>query len=741
MSELRPFALLRTGDQWARSSFEAAYLDFDNGVVELAWATSSPESTLPAPTAGAGLAFDRECRLYHGLPAEGRVQRLKGVIPDPSRLADSPPEAVDLFPAEPAPALGDFTSPVPVPALHEPRGLAVDINDRLFIAEASADRISVVDLWSGRLLQPITLPPGSRPTDLAARGGEVYAVLAGAGKIIRCGARSAPSPFDAPKGCASPSRIAISPAGHIAILEQAGMASAHVWFKDSGFKDFDVDQATDLEWESDTVLVVARQPAADFLRFEVADGQRVDLPPLRARAYDGLGIVALPAAAGASRRMGFWTEKGFRTALPARLSYARKGRVTSFQLDSGRYQTLWGRLFIDACIPEGTDVRVHCIVLDDTEAEQPMPRIPPGNIKSLTIKRPDLSPSMPPLAFLPAKDKPLTQRLHRRESGRELPWTQPATGDPFATYEAPINAPAGRYLWLTLELSGNTQCSPKIKCIRAEYPSHDYLRRLPRTFSRDPLAASFLRRYLAMFEGFLGEAEARAVDRDLLFDPHTTPAEVLPWLASFIGLVLDERWANAPGNVDARRTFVEEMAWLFRYRGTLPGLKRFIEIYVGIPVVIIEHFRLRGVGTAVLGDTGAAFSSAILGGGFRVGGAVGSDAPVPVGGSTDDAYRTHAHRFTVIIPAVLTAEQLEVVGHIIEVQRPAHTLFDVCAAGAGMRVGRGLLVAVTSLVGRTGGFSTLQLGASTLGRGAVIGRPGLGYRVGDGALGQDTRTG
>ena len=104
-----------------------------------------------------------------------------------------------------------------------------------------------------------------------------------------------------------------------------------------------------------------------------------------------------------------------------------------------------------------------------------------------------------------------------------------------------------------------------------------------------------------MFEGFLGETEARGVDRDLLVDPRSAPAECLPWLASFVGLVLDERWATAPSpdgrrSIDVRRDIIREAVWLFRYRGTLPGLKRFIELYVGVPVLIMEHYRMRGIG-------------------------------------------------------------------------------------------------------------------------------------------------
>jgi hypothetical protein len=171
----------------------------------------------------------------------------------------------------------------------------------------------------------------------------------------------------------------------------------------------------------------------------------------------------------------------------------------------------------------------------------------------------------------------------------------------------------------------------------------------------------------------------------------------LPWLAGFLGLVLDERWAQAPrpggGTVDARRAIIAEAAWLFRFRGTVRGLRRFLALYAGVDVVLLEHFRMRGRMGALLGD--------------------------PLAASAD----AHAHRFTVLIPASLTEEQLDVVRRILEVHRPAHTIFDVCTVGAGMRLGRGLHVGLSSMVGPTGGFSTVRLGSNALGRGAFVGRP------------------
>jgi len=743
-TERRPHALLRSGDQWVRCGHDATYLDLVGGVVELAWQTTTADSGTPTPPLGAGLAFDAHCRLLHSRPDDGMVESLAWAGVDPAAPAGSATTPVDLFEAPPATGLGDFSATEPPQALVEPRGLAVDANDRLFVAETGADRVLVHDLWDRRPVQHVALPAGSRPTDLAVQGLQVHAVLAGSRQLVRLAARTAPVAVALPGGLLAPSRVAVAPGGTIAILADAGDAAARVWFLDATLPGFDAPGASDLEWESDGVLVVARQPGADFWRVGVGAGLTDMLAPLRARGYDGLGIVALPAQAGGSsasggRRIAYWTVRGPRTAVAARLVYAPRGRVTTYRLDSGQYQTEWGRVFLDACIPDGAQLRLECVVLDETDDAAEAPRMAPANITALTLRRPDLSPPMPPLALLPAPGQPL-RPLHRRESGRELPWTQPAADDPFVTYEAPVIAGRGRYLWLTLELSGNTRVTPKLRCLRAEYPAHDYLQRLPRTYSRDPVAASFLQRYLALFEGFLGEAEARAVERDLLLDARDAPEAVLPWLAGFIGLVLDERWATAPSPAgqppaDVRRQVIEEAAWLFRFRGTLPGLQRFIEIYAGVGVVIIESYRLRGLGASVLGESDVAQANSVVGYGFRVGGAVGTATETPIGGSVADAFRTHAHRFTVIIPSALDADQLDVVRHIVDQHRPAHTLFELCTVDAGMRVGRGLLLEISSVIGRSGGFRPLQLGAGTLGRGVLLGRPSAGARVGNAAPG------
>jgi phage tail-like protein len=712
----RSFVLVGSDDAWRRCAHRSTALV--DGVVQLAW-TDPPavDAAGEPPAAAAGLAFDRHCRLYHSLPEPGRVERVLWA-------AEDSPQPLDLFQAEPAPLLGDFTSTAPpaVP-LSEPRGLAVDQNDRLFIAESGARRILIHDLWSRRLLA--ALPVDGVPLDLALRGDSVLALLASPPALLEITSRQA-RPLPLPAGVAAPARLAVSAKGELFVLDQARTPGAKILA--AGRPALAVPRATDLDFQSGDALVVARFPGDDFRRFRISAAVD-EIAPLQARGYDGLGIARAP-----DDRILFWTSRGFRHAVPARLRYASSGIVTTFRLDCGEFNTVWGRVFLDACIPRDTRVELHCLAADEPPEEATLARTPPANTTAAAIVRPDLSPPLPPLSLAPSEEA-ISQPLHRRNTGIEWPWAAPQD-ERFATYEAPVLNGPGRFLWITLRLQGNTRFTPRVRAVRAEYPSHDLMRRLPKVYSREAASASFLRRYLALFDTVFSELEGESELRHALLDPRSAPPGLLPWLAGFVGLTLDERWPQT-----CRRRMIQEAVWLFRFRGTIAGLSRFLELYLGRPVTIIEKYRVRGLGGALVGESSALQTSSVLGAGFRVGGAVGDPQTGFLQGTADDAFASHAHRFTVLIPALLTPEQMEVVLRILEVHRPAHTLVEVCTVGAGMRVGRGLHVELTSWIGPTGGFRPLQLDATVLGRDAVVGRPAPGTSPGLGRLGEDTRVG
>jgi phage tail-like protein len=640
-------------------------------------------------------------------------------------------ETEDWLTAGQPPVLGDFV-PAAVAAcpLSSPRGLAVDQDDRLYVAESGANRVLIFDVWSRRLLRKVAFAPmgaaGPRPVDVAAQGSRALVAVQTPASLYRLGARFGPVPWLKERWAelGTPSRLALSTSGRAVLLSDAGSAGARVVPLDAIHHAFATPFASDVEFETEDVLVVARQRGADFLRVDLRKERLGQLlPPLKARGYDGLGIVRLP---GAPARIGYWTAQGLRAAVAARVTFRRTGRVVSFQLDSGEYQTRWGRLFLDACVPHGTQVRAGFVTRDEVESDEVLHSAlpPPRHHDEVLALRPGTPPMPPEADVLLAPLLP----LHERMTGRELPWTPLETEVPFHTFEVPIDAPPGRFLWVVLELTGNTRVTPRVRCLRAEYPAHELLRRLPRTFSRDERTAAFLQRYLAPLEGLLGGLDAWAATRHVLVHPRAAPRELLPWLAGFVGLVLDQRWPE-----ETRRTFIQEAVGLFRLRGTNGALERMVEIATGVKPVILEHFRLRGLDAAI--------SNTVLGGGFRVGGPIGEPGETAVKGTLEDAFSLHAHRFTLLIPAVLSAEELDMVRHLLELHRPAHTLYELCTVDAGMRVGRGLLLEISTVIGRTGGFDTLQASASALGVDRIVGRPEVGTTPGGSRLGQDTRVG
>jgi len=106
-----------------------------------------------------------------------------------------------------------------------------------------------------------------------------------------------------------------------------------------------------------------------------------------------------------------------------------------------------------------------------------------------------------------------------------------------------------------------------------------YMQYLPGLFQSD----DFLGRFMLVFETILGPIERTVANIPYLFDPHLVPREMLPWLGSWLGLALDERWPE-----ERRRELLASAARLYAWRGTRRGLSEFIRLYTGVTPEIIE---------------------------------------------------------------------------------------------------------------------------------------------------------
>lgn len=568
--------------------------------------------------------------------------------------------------------------------LRHPTGIAVDGLDRLYVAESAAGVVLVADLWTGRVLRRV--PVAGHPADVVVTGGDAEGVLvltAGPDAVVRIDGAADPCAksdrLQPPCGYRTlrPVRLTLL-SGRVVVLwtdkEDAVVADLE------GREILHLPGAADIEGRADGLLVAATNPGDPIRRFHERDGGLIEDQPLAAAGYDGGAVTIAP-----SGRIVYTTTTGHRSTQGPLVRHVRLGTVTTYRLDAAAYRTRWGRVFIEACLPTGTALRVRAFATDEDDVADP--RL--------------ADDGWLPVVAAPAHG--IAQALDPLGSGSE-----------WARYETGAKASPGRYLWLQLELSGTERTSPRVRALAIERPGHALLDALPRMYSRDDDHADFLHGFLAPAEAILHDLDTAAAERRVLLDPRTVPSDALPWLASLAGLVLDLRWPE-----EARRALLAEAYALYARRGTAGALERWLRLYLGRSARIVERWRLRGLGGSFLGLGPEGLASPTVVGTTRTSGMLGH---FTVGGRLpdSDSYRDFAHRFTVLIPGCLTAEQRDVVGDIIDAHKPSHTVADVCELGDGLPVGR-LRIGLTAYVGPRRGRRPSTLGRYRLGPGSPLG--------------------
>ncbi|MGW6129718.1 phage tail protein I [Cellulomonas sp. NPDC055163] len=746
----RGLAQLSHPDQWVRCVHDGTVL-LSGGEVGLDWTEPAapaygprwdgdrcvPGAPEPEPACPAGVTQDSTGRTWSTRPLDGVLLAEEGAG------RGGPPGADGARYA----------------GLHRPTGVAVDADGRLYVAEATRSTVVLVTPGSGRSPRRVGVP--GRPLDLVAwgprgvlvlldgtdgDGGPAVCVLVTRPELRKCPTSVETAALHPPCGHPHhrPARITVlgdrpvvlwtGPpgrrcAGRAAV---AGVRDDPILAELDGTELLALPAATDVEGNPDGLLAIGRAPGLPVRRVrEEGDGRRrafVEDEPLAAEGYDGGALTV-----GPDGRVVYTTTEGSRSTQGSVARHLRAGSVTTYRLDSGAYRTRWGRVFVDACLPSGAGLTVRAATSDDEDDDGVVRRIDPAPPArgSRPVADPDDTPPLPPVgAFddgLPLPVVPHGMQGPRAASDPAGPGagrTDPP-GDGWATYETGVDAPPGRYLWLRLALTGTARTSPRVRAVRVERPGHPLLRMLPRSFSADGDQAAFLQGYLTGPEGVLHDLDVAAADRHRLVDPRTTPSDLLPWLAGFAGLVLDRRWPEP-----ARRALVAEAYPLFARRGTTAALERMLRLYLGRDARVVERWRLRGLGGAVLGlapQGGRLDAPSVDGNNVRYAGRLGL---FTLGGVSprSDSYSAVAHRFTVLVPGRLTNEQREVLREIVEHHKPAHTLADLCELGDGFPVGQAR-IGYTAYVGppRTAPASTL--GATRLDGTGTLGSSVPGARL------------
>lgn len=95
--------------------------------------------------------------------------------------------------------------------------------------------------------------------------------------------------------------------------------------------------------------------------------------------------------------------------------------------------------------------------------------------------------------------------------------------------------------------------------------------------------SDFLGRFLLIFEHILSPIERSVANISHFFDADITPEDFVPWLGSWLGVVVDARIPE-----ERRRELVRAAPELYRWRGTKRGLRHYLLLYTGVEPEITE---------------------------------------------------------------------------------------------------------------------------------------------------------
>jgi phage tail-like protein len=323
-----------------------------------------------------------------------------------------------------------------------------------------------------------------------------------------------------------------------------------------------------------------------------------------------------------------------------------------------------------------------------------------------------------------------------------------------------VDGPVGPQLFVGGQLGGNGTSSPSVHQIGIS-GSRGWIEQLPAIYRKDPAQSDFLDRFLRLLRSVQAETAEEAADLVRRFDawtaddPPRRPGADRPLdaLAGWLRVHLDERWKEA-----RRRGVVAQAFDAQAVRGTPAGLRTAITCRLAVDVTIDEPAQRASIWSleSTASDGTCTWNAMPVGLGFDTmlvagppeGAVLGASAVVgqsSVTAGTDvgaPLFEDLAHRFHVSAKAV----DVERVGGeaalraVIDAEKPAHTVYTVCLHRAQARVEFQARVGIDAIVAGPPPAMDLD-GPTPLDDGVLIGpgprgdEPSLAL-VGDVRLGQ-----
>jgi phage tail-like protein len=278
--------------------------------------------------------------------------------------------------------------------------------------------------------------------------------------------------------------------------------------------------------------------------------------------------------------------------------------------------------------------------------------------------------------------------------------------------EAALEVKPARRLWIGATMRSDGNATPAIGQIRIEYGREGWTRNLPAIYRQDDASRDLIERFLALHQSRLGDLDNVIGDLPLLMDPMAAPSGGYPswleWLASWLAFPLNERWKDSE-----KREYLAEAFSLYGRRGTIEGLRRYIKMYAGVEATITEPARaatLWSLGeNSSLGFTTMLAPSELSGAVLSSTAVLDRSSLAAAGDRGASLFDDLAHRFCVSVwcGELTRPGALDDLRAVIEREKPAHTVAELCLIHPGIRVGASR-VGVNSVAGD--GLKPAQIG-------------------------------
>lgn len=150
-----------------------------------------------------------------------------------------------------------------------------------------------------------------------------------------------------------------------------------------------------------------------------------------------------------------------------------------------------------------------------------------------------------------------------------------------------LDGVTGRYLGLELTFARQNGESVTVSRIKICFPRHTWLSYLPEIYGEDGQSASFLARYLGIFQSLYEDITHKIERIPQRFSPYTGDPAALRELAGWLGIEYPDFW-----NGDQLRYLVKHAGRLASIRGTAAYLKELIRLATGKQAYIVEYCQI-----------------------------------------------------------------------------------------------------------------------------------------------------